>query len=147
MSKGLAKELQEYLAKEAIDTLVWHGSEAQTEIFTESIRILGTAWKLSGEDTERLIELIEQEKQIVAAEKKVPDDPAHVLPLSELPKRVSGKETLENIWMLFETATMLENRAERVAMLNMARYLEEYENLLDWVNTTPEERQEALTAS
>ena len=35
---------------------------------------------------------------------------------------------------------MLDDRAERVALYNMARELEEYESLLGWIEQTPEQK-------
>lgn len=68
-----------------------------------------------------------------------PDAVQHVLPESDLPMNASGMETLDNICGLFETATQLESRDHREAFFRLAVELMETQNLLDWIQKTPEE--------
>ena len=49
-------------------------------------------------------------------------------------------ETLKNIWGLFETAVQLNSAKERLTLYDLARELEETQNLLDWIEKTPAEQ-------
>ena len=51
----------------------------------------------------------------------------------------SGTETLERIWGLFETSLRLRSEEKRTALYKMARWLEESQNLEDWIVKTQEE--------
>lgn len=53
----------------------------------------------------------------------------------------SGMETLDNVWDLFETAVRLDNWEQRAAMFKLADELAECQNLLDWIEKTPAERE------
>ena len=61
-----------------------------------------------------------------------PEDAQHVLPEKELPMNATGADTLSNIWDLFESAMQLESKEQRMVLYNMARQLEEIQNLQDW---------------
>ena len=63
------------------------------------------------------------------------------LPESELPMNASGMETLDNVCGLFETAIQLESRDHREALFRLASKLMETQNLLDWIEKTPEEQE------
>lgn len=54
---------------------------------------------------------------------------------------VSGMETLDNVWDLFETATRLDSQEQREALFSLANELAETQNLLDWIEKTPAERE------
>lgn len=63
----------------------------------------------------------------------------HVLPEEELPMNASGLETLDNIWDLFETSLRVDSPYARTRLFEMAKWLEESQNLLDWIEKTPAE--------
>ena len=65
----------------------------------------------------------------------------HVLPEEELPMNASGLETLDNIWDLFETTLRADSAYARTRLFEMAKWLEESQNLLDWIEKTPAEKQ------
>ena len=65
----------------------------------------------------------------------------HVLPEEELPMNASGLETLDNIWDLFETTLRADSAYARTCLFEMAKWLEESQNLLDWIEKTPAEKQ------
>ena len=52
----------------------------------------------------------------------------------------SGTETLERIWGLFETSLRLRSEKKRTALYKMARWLEESQNLEDWIMKTQGEQ-------
>lgn len=139
MTSERAMELQESLAKEAIAMLVIHKG-FETGTYEQSIRLIGKAGALPKEVTQRSLDLIAQELEAVA-EVNEPYEAKHVLPEAELPMNASGLQTLDNIWGLFEAAVQLDDAAERTALFNLAKELEETQNLLDWINQTPEEKQ------
>ena len=53
----------------------------------------------------------------------------------------TGMETLDNVWDLFETAVQTDSREQRTALFNLASELAECQNLLDWIEKTPAERE------
>ena len=127
-----AKALQLQIAKEAVALMVFHGECVHLQPFKESISLIGDAWDIPVGDTNASLELINQEWDAV----RVVDDPEdahHVLPEKELPMNATGTETLSNIWGLFESATQLDSTDKRMVLFNMARQLEEIQNLQDWL--------------
>ena len=66
----------------------------------------------------------------------------HVWTEGEVPLNLSGLETLNMIWDLFETAVRMENVSDRQEMLAFAKWMEESQNLLDWIKLTREEQEE-----
>ena len=66
---------------------------------------------------------------------------AHVLPEDELPMNATGSETLDNIWDLFETSLRMDSMQARTKMFEMAKCLEDSQNLLDWIVQAPKEKQ------
>ena len=52
-----------------------------------------------------------------------------------------GLETLDNIWDLFETTLRADSAYARTRLFEMAKWLEESQNLLDWIEKTPAEKQ------
>lgn len=61
-------------------------------------------------------------------------------PDDELPVNLSGLETLNMIWDLFETAVQMDDLSDRQEMLDFAKWMEESQNLLDWIKLTQAER-------
>ncbi len=53
----------------------------------------------------------------------------------------TGMETLDNIWGLFETAVAVDDQEQRTALLNLAQELAECQNLLDWIEKSPAEKE------
>ena len=102
--------------------------------------MIGRAWSLPAEVTAENLSLIRREKdalrRIAAGESA-----CHVLPKQELPMNATGMETLDNVWDLFETAAQLDSREQRMALFNLANELAECQNLLDWIEKTPAERE------
>lgn len=46
-----------------------------------------------------------------------------------------------NIWDLFETSLRVDSPYARTRLFEMAKWLEESQNLLDWIEKTPAEKQ------
>ena len=53
----------------------------------------------------------------------------------------TGMETLDNVWDLFESAVQMDSQEQRTAMFKLANELAECQNLLDWIEKTPAERE------
>lgn len=136
MTQDTAKELQARLAKEALALLMLHPS-MDVQMHRTCIAHIGEAWDISDEETETSLALLDQEQALLAAG----EPETHVLPESELPMNGTGMETLDNIWDLFETAIHLDCESKRKDLFQMAKWLEESQNLLDWIEKTPAEKQ------
>ena len=139
MTIDTAKELQMNIAKEGLALLVLHPT-ADVQLYRESITLIGAAWGIPAKDTIASLALLDREREAIltAGENGTV---AHVLPEEELPMNASGMETLDNIWDLFETALHTENLRERMKLFEMAKWLEESQNLLDWIEQAPKEKQ------
>lgn len=139
MTIDTAKELQMNIAKEGLALLVLHPT-ADVQLHRECISHIGTAWDIPVGDTQEVISLLDRELDAIhAAEKN--GTVTHVLPEEELPMNASGLETLDNIWDLFETSLRVDSPYARTRLFEMAKWLEESQNLLDWIEKTPAEKQ------
>ena len=147
MNTELARDLQYRITKEALAMLVIHGSAAETKDYERAIILIGSAWGLDPQNAVSHLELITREKEAARGTAE-PEETRHVLPESELPMNASGMETLSSVSMpldnvcgLFETAIQLESRDHREALFRLASKLMETQNLLDWIEKTPEEQE------
>lgn len=140
MNTELARDLQWRITKEALAMLVIHGSVVETDDYERAIILIGSAWGLALQNAVSHLELITREKDAVCGTAE-PEETRHILPESELPMNASGMETLDNIWGLFETAIQLESRDHRKVLFQLASELMETQNLLDWIQKTPEEQE------
>ena len=130
MTKENAKELQVDLAKDALVLLTLHG-ELDVRSHRECIELIGEAWDIPAEEQRELLGLLEEEQASLRSGK------GHVLLEEELPMNASGTETLERIW---ETSLRLRSEKKRTALYEMARWLEESQNLEDWIMKTQGEQ-------
>ena len=133
MTKENAKELQVDLAKDAPVLLTLHG-ELDARLHRECIELIGEAWDIPAEEQREPLALLEEEQVSLRTGE------GHVLLEEELPMNASGTETLERIWGLFETSQRLRREEKRTALYEMARWLEESQNLEDWIVKTSEEQ-------
>lgn len=117
-----------------------YGSAAETKDYERAIILIGSAWGLDPQNAVSHLELITREKEAARGTAE-PEETRHVLPESELPMNASGMETLDNVCGLFETAIQLESRDHREALFRLASKLMETQNLLDWIEKTPEEQE------
>ncbi len=140
MNTELARDLQYRITKETLAMLVIHGSAAETKDYERAIILIGSAWGLDPQNAVSHLELITREKEAARGTAE-PEETRHVLPESELPMNASGMETLDNVCGLFETAIQLESRDHREALFRLASKLMETQNLLDWIEKTPEEQE------
>ena len=140
MNAELARDLQWRITKEALAMLVIHGSAVETDDYERAVILIGSAWGLDPQNAVSHLELIAREKDTVCGAAE-PEETRHVLPESELPMNASGMETLDNVCGLFETAIQLERRDHREALFRLASELMETQNLLDWIEKTPEEQE------
>lgn len=136
----MAEKLLEHGMPVAADMLVIHGSAAETKDYERAIILIGSAWGLDPQNAVSHLELITREKEAARGTAE-PEETRHVLPESELPMNASGMETLDNVCGLFETAIQLESRDHREALFRLASKLMETQNLLDWIEKTPEEQE------
>lgn len=128
-------ELQENIAREAVAMLVIH-EDMDVDAYAQSVELIGRAGNVPAENTLRCLDLIARERQARLT------GASHVLTESELPMNATGLETLDNVWGLFEAAVQLDDAGSRAALYAMAHELEETQNLLDWIEKTPEEKLE-----
>ena len=133
MTKENAKELQMALAKDALALLMLH-EELDVRSHRECIELIGEAWDIPAEEQREPLALLEEEQAVLRTGE------GHVLLEEELPMNTSGTETLERIWGLFETSLRLRSEKKRTALYEMARWLEESQNLEDWIVKTSEEQ-------
>ena len=133
MTKENAKELQMALAKDALALLMLH-EELDVRSHRECIELIGEAWDIPAEEQREPLALLEEERVSLRTGK------GHVLLEEELPMNASGTETLERIWGLFETSLRLRSEKKRTALYEMARWLEESQNLEDWIMKTQGEQ-------
>ena len=139
MTSDNAKELQMNIAKEGLALLVLHPT-ADVQLHRECISHIGTVWGIPVSDTQEVASLLEREQAAILAAGEN-GTVTHVLPEEELPMNASGLETLDNIWDLFETTLRTDSAYARTRLFEMAKWLEEYQNLLDWIEKTPAEKQ------
>jgi|GEM_PF-414260 len=138
-----AKELQMNIAKEGLALLVLHPT-ADVQLHRECISHIGTVWGIPVSDTQEVASLLEREQAAILAAGEN-GTVTHVLPEEELPMNASGLETLDNIWDLFETTLRTDSAYARTRLFEMAKWLEEYQNLLDWIEKTPADGAGQLT--
>ena len=139
MTIDSAKDLQMNIAKEGLALLMLHPT-CDVQPHRECISLIGTAWDIPVGDTQEILSLLDREQEeILAAGEN--GTVAHVLPEEELPMNATGMETLDNIWDLFETSLWMNSPYARTKMFEMAKWLEESQNLLDWIEQTPKEKQ------
>ena len=91
-------------------------------------------------EEEEVTSLLEREQAAILAAGES-GTVTHVLPEEELPMNASGLETLDNIWDLFETSLRVDSPYARTRLFEMAKWLEESQNLLDWIEKTSAEKQ------
>ena len=129
MTIDSAKDLQMNIAKEGLALLILHPT-CDVQLYRECIFLIGTAWDIPVGDTQEVISLLDCELDAIRAAGEG-GTVAHVLPEDELPMNATGLETLDNIWDLFETSLRMDSIQARTKMFEMAKWLEESQNLLD----------------
>ena len=139
MTIDTAKELQMNIAKEGLALLMLHPA-FDVQLHRECISHIGTAWDIPVGDTQEVISLLNRELDAIHAAGEG-STVAHVLPEEELPMNATGLETLDNIWDLFETTLRTDSAYARTKLYEMAKWLEESQNLLDWIEQAPKEKQ------
>lgn len=130
------KELQERIGLDALTQLTLLGTSADTGMQERCIRIVGETWDIPDAETQEWLDAITKERGYSES-----DSPEHVRPEEELPVNLSGLETLNMIWDLFETAAQMDDLSDRQEMLDFAKWMEESQNLLDWIKLTQAERE------
>ncbi len=104
MNSTQATKLQEQITKEALALLSIGGTEIDVSQHEQVIRLTGTAWRLSSEDTDAMLDLIQQEKMVMQ-KLEAGEQATHIaLNDEELLINWSGMETLETVEDLFETS-------------------------------------------
>ena len=135
MNLERGRKLQERVAKEAIALLTLSGTPADTAKHEQAVSLSGKVWDIPEEETKKWLDAIARER--VCAETGSEE---HVYPEGELPIIASGMETLDAVWDLFETSIHLNGEQERTALFDLANELAEAQNLLDWIEKTPAEK-------
>lgn len=130
------RELQERIGLDALTLLVLFGDSISTEMHERSIRMVGKTWGIPDAETQEWLDAIAKEHSYAES-----GSSEHVRPDDELPVNLSGLETLNMTWDLFETAAQMDDLSDRQEMLNFAKWMEESQNLLDWIKLTQAERE------
>lgn len=140
MDANRARELQKSVATEVISLVNVFGNAADTRLHEQSIGLIGKAWKLPDEVTGEQLALIQREKEIMntVGEDEKAD---HIRKGENLRHCWTGMETLDAYEDLFATSLRLGSYAERKALFDMASELTECQNLLDWIEKTPAEKE------
>ncbi len=133
MNQVVARNLQEKITHEAIAMIALGGKDAGVGNHMRTVELIGKAWGLLPEKTSELMERI-QKGQTDGLPNEVTND-------RSLLANWSGLEILDAQEGLFETAIRLESCGERTILFNMAQAIGETQNLLDWVEKTPDEKQ------
>lgn len=139
MTIDSAKDLQMNIAKEGLALLILHPT-CDVQLYRECISLIGTAWDIPVGDTQEVTSLLDRELDAIRAAGEG-GTVAHVLSEDELPMHATGLETLDNIRDLFETSLRMDSTQARTKMFEMAKWLEESQNLLDWIEQAPKEKQ------
>ena len=129
------RELQERIGLDALTLLVLFGDSISTEMHERSIRMVGKTWGIPDAETQEWLDAIAKEHSYAES-----GSPEHVRAEEELPVNLSGLETLNMIWDLFETAVQMDDLSDRQEMLDFAKWMDESQNLLDWIKLTQAER-------
>ena len=130
------RELQERIGLDALTQWTLFGTATDTGMQERCIRIVGKTWGIPDAETQEWLDAIAKEHSYAES-----DSPEHVRPEKELPVNLSGLETLNMIWDLFETAVQMDDLSDRQEMLDFAKWMEESQNLLDWIKLTQAERE------
>ena len=130
------RELQERIGLDALTQWTLFGTATDTGMQERCIRIVGKTWDIPEEETQAWLDAIARERSYAES-----GSSAHVRPEEALPVNLSGLETLNMIWDLFETAVQMDDLSDRQEMLDFAKWMEESQNLLDWIKLTQAERE------
>ena len=135
-----AQKLQMRIAKEAIALLSLGGNAAEVQTHKQTVTLMEKAWKLPTEETRRLLDFIQQEKEVIQRLNAGEDVPHIRIDDEDVLENWSGTETFEALEDLFETSLHLDSYAERRVMFDMADTLRDCQNLLDWIALTEDEK-------
>lgn len=102
------RELQERIGLDALTLLVLFGDSISTEMHERSIRMVGKTWGIPDAETQEWLDAIAKEHSYAES-----GSPEHVRAEEELPVNLSGLETLNMIWDLFETAVQMDDLSDR----------------------------------
>lgn len=135
-----AQTLQKQIAKEALALLSLGGNAADVRTHEQTVTLMEKAWKLPTEETRRLLDFIQQEKEVIQRLNDGENVPHIQIDDEDMLANWSGMETLEAMEDLFETSLHLDSYAERRVMFDMADTLRDCQNLLDWIALTEDEK-------
>ena len=122
MTQREIEQLQNQIARECVGLLSMTGTEESAEQSETAIRLIGKAWNCATGTTQRHLDLIQRERDVLR-QWETQDEVAHVLTEEEMLHAATGEEIVQMLWGCFETATRLDDRKERTAMLEIAHYL------------------------
>lgn len=148
MTQQEIAKLQDQIARECVGILSMTGVADSAEQSENALRLIGKAWNSEPETTQRHLDLIQREKDVLL-QWETQDEVTHALPEEEMFHVATGEEIVEMLWGCFETAVRLGDAKERAAMLEMAQYLANCFNLEDQVTRRTNDyiAQEARAAS
>ena len=133
--------IQEKLVQEAAAMIALGGPETKAEEYEQAIKLVGKAWSSDQSEVDKWLNMIQQERTAAAAEASgMPAN--HIMPGQDLLLNWTGVECINVLEALFETSVHLNEKDDRSALFNMAMTLMECQNLMDWVEKTPDETAE-----
>lgn len=133
--------LQDKLVQKAAAMIALAGSETKVEEYEQAIKLVGKAWGSDQSEVDKWLNLIQQERTAAAAAANgMPAN--HIMPERDLLLNWTGTECIDVMEALFETAVQLNEKDDRCTLFNMAMTLMECQNLMDWVEKTPDETAE-----
>ena len=98
------RELQERIGLDALTQWTLFGTATDTGMQERCIRIVGKTWDIPEEETQAWLDAIARERSYAES-----GSSEHVRPDDELPVNLSGLETLNMTWDLFETAAQMDD--------------------------------------
>ena len=123
------------------DKLVQEAAAMIVEEYEQAIKLVGKAWGSDQSEVDKWLNLIQQERTAAAAAANgMPAN--HIMPERDLLLNWTGTECIDVMEALFETAVQLNEKDDRCTLFNMAMTLMECQNLMDWVEKTPDETAE-----
>ena len=130
------EKLLRQMTAETVNLLALGGPDKaqDAELPEMGVHLIAKAWGLPQEDLGNSLDLIQQEKRLIANRSG-----EAVLSGDELAEPYDGGMTAELLWGLFETAVQLDNAGERKSIHQLALQMADTLDFDDWISeSTPD---------
>ncbi len=135
MEQERANELQRNIAGEALALLKQGCGEDRMVKFEQAIQLIGTAYSIPEDATNRLLGLIAQGKQNPMSIRSMEAAPDEVAKTQEyVMVNWSASDTFWVVMDLFQASTCMTTYEERVAMCGLAQELIQTQDFNIWLN-------------